>query len=62
MRVELLIIDPQEDFCNRGSGALFVKGADEDMARTGAMVRRLLKKWDDIHVTMDSHHFFVSVR
>ena len=28
MRVELLIIDPQEDFCNKDHGALFVKGAE----------------------------------
>jgi nicotinamidase/pyrazinamidase len=54
-KIELLVIDPQIDFCEPG-GALYVQGAEDDMARLAAMIRRLKDKIDDIHVTMDSHH------
>lgn len=56
MKIELLIIDPQNDFCHP-NGALFVPGATEDMARLAAMIKRLEGKLDDIHATLDSHHF-----
>jgi len=56
-RVDVLTIDPQDDFCNP-TGALFVPGADEDMKRLTTMVNRLRSKISQIHVTMDSHHFF----
>lgn len=55
MRIEMLVIDPQVDFCDP-QGALFVKGADKDMSRLAKMVHRLAPKLDDIHVTLDSHH------
>lgn len=53
----LLIIDPQNDFCDR-NGALGVPGAEEDCARLAAMIKRLDKQLNSIHVTMDTHHFF----
>jgi len=56
MKIELLIIDPQNDFCHP-DGALFVPGATEDMDRLATMIRRLKDKLDDIHITLDSHHF-----
>lgn len=56
MKIELLIIDPQNDFCHQ-NGTLFVPGAMEDMARVASMIKRLEEKLDDIHVTLDSHHF-----
>jgi nicotinamidase/pyrazinamidase len=56
-RVELLIIDPQIDFCDPKKGALYVPGAEDDMRRLAAMIVRLKDKIDDIHVTLDSHHF-----
>ncbi|MBF0118832.1 MAG: hypothetical protein HQK79_08345 [Desulfobacterales bacterium] len=56
MKVELLIIDPQNDFCN-SKGALYVPGADKDMNRLAIMIERLIDKIDDIHVTLDSHHY-----
>jgi nicotinamidase/pyrazinamidase len=56
-RIELLIIDPQVDFCDPSRGALYVPGAEHDMARLAAMIRRVKGKLDDIHVTLDSHHF-----
>lgn len=52
----LLIIDPQNDFCDP-AGALFVTGADEDMkVRLPRMIKRVKEEIDDIHVTLDSHH------
>jgi nicotinamidase/pyrazinamidase len=56
MHIELLVIDPQVDFCDP-HGALWVGGADADMSRLARMVRRLTPKLNDIHVTLDSHHF-----
>lgn len=52
----LVIIDPQNDFCDPNKGSLYVKGAEQDMARLAAMIRRLGDKIDDIYVTLDSHH------
>ncbi len=81
MKTELLVIDPQNDFCWPGidmskmtaeevsfleaniskdiinQGALFVPGANEDMVRLSSMVMRLKDKLDDIHVTLDTHHY-----
>jgi len=54
-QIELLIIDPQNDFCDP-KGALFVPGAEDDMARLSDMIIRLKDKLSDIHVTLDSHH------
>src|SRR5215510_1863800 len=56
-RIELLVIDPQVDFCDPRRGALYVPGAEHDMMRLATMVRRLKDELDDIHVTLDSHHF-----
>lgn len=55
MKTTLLIIDPQFDFCDP-RGALFVPGADADMARLAAFVRRHGAAIDAIHVTLDTHH------
>lgn len=56
MPIKLLVIDPQVDFCDP-SGALSVAGADQDMVRLARMVERLAPRLDEIHVTLDSHHF-----
>ena len=84
MRAELLIIDPQNDFCEKGAGvpnqpgvqltqiapennnlahmpytgSLYVPGADQDMIRVAAMIDRVMWKFKDIHITLDSHHKF----
>jgi len=55
MNIQLFIVDPQNDFCNP-KGSLWVPGADEDMKRLAAMIRRTKGKLSDIHVTLDSHH------
>lgn len=54
LNIQLLIIDPQNDFCDP-NGSLFVNGANEDMKRLARMVERLSPKLGDIHVTLDSH-------
>tara|TARA_Y100000310_G_C20672285_1_gene810954 strand:- start:1591 stop:2409 length:819 start_codon:yes stop_codon:yes gene_type:complete len=57
-RIELLIIDPEVDFCVEGANPLFVKGADKDMSRLAKMVSRHSKSWFDIHITQDAHRWF----
>ena len=65
MKIELLIIDPQKDFCTESEevagvemkGALFVPGANEDMIRVADMIDRIGPKLNDIHATLDSHHY-----
>ena len=57
MNVHLLIIDPQNDFCDPEKGSLFVPGADADMDRLSGLVDRLSDRLSDIHVTLDSHHY-----
>jgi len=52
--IQLLIIDPQNDFCDP-SGALSVPGAIDDMARLAQLVHRLRDRLSDVHVTLDSH-------
>jgi len=54
--VHLVAIDPQTDFCDP-KGNLYVAGAEKDMARLAKMVDRVSDKLEDIHVTLDSHHF-----
>ena len=63
MNAQLVIVDPQNDFCiaddgNGHKGSLVVPGGLEDMQRLAAMVQRVGPKLDDIHVTMDSHQNF----
>jgi len=53
----LLIIDPQNDFCDP-KGSLYVPGADHDCMRLSLMIGRLDQQLNSIHVTMDTHHFF----
>lgn len=68
LKVHLLLIDPQNDFCDipdallpRVNGviinrpALPVPGAHADMGRIAGLIRRIGPKVTDIHVTMDSH-------
>lgn len=55
MKIHLLVIDPQNDFCDIPGATLPVSGANEDMKRLAAMIERVGPKLADIHVTMDSH-------
>jgi nicotinamidase-related amidase len=68
--IQLLIIDPQNDFCDlpeswcpvdpltgtRLAPALPVPGAHADMRRLAALVRAAGDRLADIAVTLDSHH------
>lgn len=57
----LLIIDPQNDFCNpgdangNGKGSLFVENADKDMETLGQWILDNSPEIDAISVTLDSH-------
>ncbi len=55
MNTHLMIIDPQNDFCDIDGAALPVPGANEDMKRLASFVDRLSADIDEIHVTLDSH-------
>lgn len=60
MRIQLLAIDVQNDFCGNGKngqhkGSLYVPGADVDAERLARFVRSNINKIDAIHATMDSH-------
>lgn len=51
---KLLIIDPQNDFCDR-QGTLFVPGAGDDMQRLAGLVRSARRQLGEVVVTLDSH-------
>lgn len=55
-KIELIIIDPQNDFCDP-KGSLYVPGADKDMERIADLINRAGDRYNDIHATLDSHHF-----
>lgn len=64
-RSVLLLIDPQNDFCDlpaaasgaaAGTPALPVAGADADMRRVADLIERGGTGLDDIVITLDSHH------
>lgn len=63
-KINLVVIDPQNSFCKivpaaeqqtLHDGELCVAGAWDDMLRLTDLVNRLVKKIDDIKVTLDSH-------
>jgi nicotinamidase/pyrazinamidase len=60
MNVQVVFVDPQNDFCvaddgHGHKGTLVVGGAQDDMRRLAKMVDRVGPKIDEIHVTLDSH-------
>ncbi|MCC5610533.1 hypothetical protein LC612_28230, partial [Nostoc sp. CHAB 5834] len=68
--IHLLIIDPQNDFCDlpaeylvknpqtseHVAPALAVPGAHADMQRLSELIHQGLRGFSDISVTLDSHH------
>lgn len=61
MRTEILIIDPQNDFCVKddghgNKGQLYVPGGEDDCKRMASMISKHKTRIHDIHITMDSHH------
>lgn len=57
MNIQLLLIDPQKDFCDP-NGSLSVPGGVKDMDNVAKLIKDKGKKLDDIHITLDSHHLF----
>ena len=55
MTTHLLVIDPQNDFCDIGGATLPVQGADADMRRLATFIRERGDALDAITVTLDSH-------
>lgn len=55
LKVHLVVIDPQKDFMDDSDSSLPVTGANEDMKRLSALIGRVGKRLEDIHVTLDSH-------
>ena len=52
---KLLLIDPQNDFCDTKGAALPVTGAGADMRRLAAFITDAAAHLEDIIVTLDSH-------
>ncbi len=55
-RIDLLIIDPQVDFCDPDKGTLYVDGAEKDMERVANLIDKFGQNIKKIHVTLDCHH------
>jgi nicotinamidase-related amidase len=55
-QIQLLVIDPQNDFMDVPGAALPVAGAQADMVRLAAFIDRAAGLIDGITVTLDSHH------
>ena len=55
MNTRLLIIDPQNDFCDIAGAALPVSGADADMKRLAAFMAKAGSAIGDLMITLDSH-------
>jgi nicotinamidase/pyrazinamidase len=55
MKARLLIIDPQNDFCDIPGAALPVTGADADMKRLAGFMERAGEAIDELTITLDSH-------
>lgn len=55
--IELLIIDPQNDFCSK-NGALYVEGAEDDMKRLADIIDKYGEKISGITISFDMHKSF----
>lgn len=56
-KVDLLVIDGQNDFCDP-KGSLSVAGANKDMDNVSLFIEKNSKRLNAIHSTLDSHHAF----
>lgn len=55
MKTNLLIIDPQNDFCDR-KGSLYVSGAVNDIERITSFIKNKGNALNDIFVSLDTHN------
>ncbi|GGL98040.1 isochorismatase family protein [Pseudomonas asuensis] len=53
--VQLLIIDPQNDFCDLAGATLPVPEASADLQKVASLINTWAHRLDAIHVTLDSH-------
>ena len=56
--IHLLLIDPQNDFCDVPNAALPVAGASADLQRVALLLAEHGARFSQIHVTLDSHNAF----
>lgn len=61
-QAQLLIVDPQNDFCDIPGAALPVTGADADMKRLAELLDQAGPAFTDIVVTLDSHPVYAIER
>ncbi|WP_312376425.1 hypothetical protein [Pseudomonas oryzihabitans] len=54
-KLQLLLIDPQNDFCDLPGAALPVPGAVAGLQRVAALIERLGARLSRVQVTLDSH-------
>ncbi len=59
---QLLIVDPQNDFCDIAGATLPVTGANADLQRLAALVDQAAGAISDIVVTLDSHPVYAIER
>ncbi len=60
MKTYLLMIDAQNDFCHK-DGALYVAGAEDDMARLAGFIDKYKEQLNGITLTFDIHkHFHIA--
>ena len=57
MKTHLLIIDAQNDFCDK-NGALYVNGAEDDMQRLASFIIKHKNEINGITLTFDLHKRF----
>ena len=55
--IDLLIIDPQNDFCDP-KGSLYVNKAEKDMERISKLIDNIGDNINRIFVTLDTHYFY----
>jgi nicotinamidase/pyrazinamidase len=55
MSAKVLIIDPQNDFCDVSGAALPIAGASADLTRLAAFLQAAGSTLDDLIITLDSH-------
>jgi nicotinamidase-related amidase len=55
MNARLLLIDPQNDFCDLPGAALPVAGADQDLRRLSGVLAAAAESIEELVITLDSH-------
>ena len=54
--MNLVIIDPQNSFCDPEKGSLYVPNSENDMKNISSFVDKLRNKIKNIYVPLDNHH------